>query len=169
MGAFESGLQVTFSLIVIIVIAVVGIRFLGRKSTGFGTHPLFRVVHAQTLGANKSVYAMVIDEKTVLLIGAGSTIETLAQFDDPEFAHKLLQPTRPGWQPGGWANQVARVITSNRGRPRKDDSRSDFAGIVRERMREMSNQRARALSELARDQDGKSSSRKDSQEQRWSP
>lgn len=169
MGAFESGLQVIFSLVVIIVIAVVGIRFLGRKSTGFGTHPLFRVVHAQTLGPNKSVYAMVIDEKTVLLIGAGSTIETLAQFDDPEFAHKLLQPTRPGWQSGGWANQLARVITADRGRPQKEDKRSDFAGIVRDRMREMSAQRARALSELARSEDSESDARQDSKEQRWSP
>jgi len=140
------------SLLVIIFLAYMTIRLLGRKTGAFGGHPLIRLVHSQALGPNKSVHAIVVDEKTVLLIGSGSTLETLARFDDEELAKRLLLPAHPMWQTRKTVPAILAALGNRMTSARKGTEQDrEFSLLVKKRLNDLSDKRAQAFSELSDD------------------
>ncbi|MHB1627315.1 MAG: FliO/MopB family protein [Bacilli bacterium] len=79
------------SLLLICVLAYVSIRLLGKRAAGFGSHRLVRIASTTSLGQHKSLQTVVVDGKTVLLLGVGSNVECVARFDDPDLAERLLR------------------------------------------------------------------------------
>lgn len=110
--------KLIFSLLFILALAYACIRLLGRRAAGFAHQRIVRVVSALPLGGgNKTLQVVVVDEKTVLLLGVGANIECVGRFDDPELAGKLTAQTTAGsvlpWAPAVIAGLAARL----RGRP----------------------------------------------------
>lgn len=108
-GGLGSVFSFLLSLVFIIILAVVSIRLLGRK-TGFGSNQrIVRVTTVVPLGTNKSLQVVVIGKNRVLLIGVGSHVEPLASFEDEELAAELLQSTAHTLIPNGssWLDRLA--------------------------------------------------------------
>lgn len=98
MSGFASVAELMISLLFIIALAVVSIRLLGKKALALSSNRYVRVVAAQSLGQNKSLHTVIVDEKTVLLVGVGTHVELVARFDDEQLAEKLA--------PGGRENDL---------------------------------------------------------------
>lgn len=91
MNGAASVFDLIVSLLLICVLAYVSIRLLGRRAAGFGSHRLVRITSATSLGQHKSLQTVVVDGKTVLLLGVGSHVECVARFDDPDLAERMLR------------------------------------------------------------------------------
>ncbi len=91
MNGFSSVFDLIVSLLLICVLAYVSIRLLGKRTAGFGSNRLVRITSAASLGQHKSLQTVVVDGKTVLLLGVGSNVECVARFDDPDLAERLLR------------------------------------------------------------------------------
>ncbi len=91
MNGFSSVFELIVSLLLICALAYVSIRLLGKRAAGFGSNRLVRITSATSLGQHKSLQTVVVDGKTVLLLGVGSHVECVARFDDPDLAERLLR------------------------------------------------------------------------------
>ncbi|MCY0875299.1 MAG: flagellar biosynthetic protein FliO [Firmicutes bacterium] len=150
MGTIGLSMQVIGSLLLIIFLAYFSIRFLGRRSGMMNSHALIKVAHSQQLGQNKSVHAIVVDEKTVLLIGAGAHLETLARFDDPDLAERLLAQQNGQLLAGeGSAVKLVAWLRERTARRKSGKAQEDaFSTLVRQRLEDLQKSRAEHWTQL---------------------
>ncbi len=150
MNGFLSAVELILSLLFIIVLAIVSIRLLGRKALTLSSNRYVRVVAAQTLGQNKALHTVIVDDKTVLLIGVGTHVELVARFDDEELAQKLTK----GDQRNDTASSLlvpaftwltAKLHKDKTGEPQ--GSQTDFSVFLKERFEALQSKRREVLGE----------------------
>lgn len=122
-------IKVLLSLAFVVSLAYIAMRALGRKSAlvspGVGA---VQNVGAVPLAPGKSLQVVVVDRRTVLILGVAAHVECVARFDDPDLAEKLLAEavrTRFAFLPGALS---ARWRTGRTVRP------GGFADLLRERL-----------------------------------
>lgn len=150
MGSIGLSMQVIGSLLLIVLLAYGSIRFLGRKAGVMNSHALIKMVHSQQMGQNKSIHALVIDEKTVLIVGAGSQLETLARFDDADLAKRLLdQQTRQLFNAeGAWPKALTWLQRRGFIKRKQEDEQQVFSALVKRRLDDLSALRREQFSQL---------------------
>lgn len=150
--------KLIFSLLFILALAYASIRLLGRRSAGFAHQRLVRVVTALPLGgANRTLQVVVVDEKTVLLLGAGANVECVGRFDDPDLARRLLEQSASASALPFAPSAVSRLLSRLKGRPREfgEDKESpargpDFAKVLSARLEEAMEKREDAVRSFER-------------------
>ena len=123
-------IKLLLSLAFVVLLAYGAIRMLGRKSAllSASVGPL-QTVGALPLAPGKSLQVVVVDRRTVLILGIAANIECVARFDDAHLAERLLadlERTRPAFVPralSAWW-RTRRSLRSDR-----------FADLLRERLR----------------------------------
>jgi flagellar biogenesis protein FliO len=150
MDSFMISLQLIGSLLLIVFLAYVSLRLIGRRTGMVQSQGVIRLVHTQALGQNKSIHALVIDEKTVLLVGAGSQIETLARFDDEQLAQKLLAAQDRSLLGAGQALPAIVKLWMGKRRPKRarDSETGEFAALFKTRLDDLSQRRTERLSDF---------------------
>ena len=131
-------IKLLLSLAFVVLLAYAAIRMLGRKSAvlSAGVGPV-QNVGALPLGPGKSLQVVVVDRRTVLLLGIAANVECVARFDDAQLADRLLAEvdrTRPGF--------LVRAL-SNWWRTRRPTRPDGFADLLRERLRASERQQDR--------------------------
>lgn len=147
MTSFYTGLDMVVSVVLIVGLAYYSIRLLGRRSGGRAANQLIRVVSAQSLGANKTLQVVVVDEKTVLLVGVGANVDCLARFDDQEMATRLLATSASKRLPV--SSLPFSWIKDKLSARRAPDG--DFSAFLATRMERLKGDRTRVLQDLERD------------------
>ena len=90
MNNFSTGLKMILSLGLIALLAYYTIRLLGRRNFKQSGNQLIKVVSGHLLAPNKHLQVVIVDDKTVLLLGVGANVECVARFDDQDFAQRML-------------------------------------------------------------------------------
>lgn len=148
MGNFWLNVKLIAGLLFIIALAYYSIRLLGRQTAALSRNRFIKIVSAQPLGQNKSLQVVVIDDKTVLVLGVASQIDCVARFDDRDLAEKLLSETRtrdfPTRLPFGWISEYFQTRARGRGKRQV----SDFADVLNDRMRSIRDTREREYDQV---------------------
>jgi flagellar protein FliO/FliZ len=145
--------KLILSLLFILALAYACIRLLGRRSAGFSRQRVVRVVTALPLGgANRTLQVVVVDEKTVLLLGVGANIECVGRFDDPDLARRLLEQTVSASALPFTPTAISKLVSRLKGRPQNagtdKGSRArgpDFAKVLSVRLAEAMERREGAV------------------------
>lgn len=123
-------IKLLLSLVFVVVLAYGAIRALGRKSAllsaSFGP---VQNVGALPIAPGKSLQVVVVDRRTVLILGIAANIDCVARFDDADLAERLLalvDGTRRAFLP------PALSAWWRKRRPVRPDG---FADLLRERLR----------------------------------
>ncbi|PWI58198.1 flagellar biosynthetic protein FliO [Sulfoacidibacillus thermotolerans] len=149
MNGFASAFEFLLSLLFIIFLAIVSIRLLGKKTLDLSGNRYVRIISAQSLGQNKSLHTVVVDDKTVLLVGVGTHVELVARFDDTALAEKLLAADKGRRETANsmfypafsWLDAKWRKVRS----VDQDEVKPDFSVFLRDRFELLKSKRQEAL------------------------
>ena len=124
-------IKLLLSLAFVVLLAYAAIRMLGRKSAvlSAGVGPV-QNVGALPLGPGKSLQVVVVDRRTVLILGIAANVECVARFDDADLAERLLagaNGTRRAFLPP--------ALSAWRRARRPARPADGFADLLRERLR----------------------------------
>lgn len=146
--------KLILGLLFIVFLAYYSIRLLGRKTAGFLRGRAIRTVQVQSLGPGKSLHVLVVDGKSVLILGVSSQVECIARFDEEPLARKLIEEAEqresglgiPGGVRAGWSAGL-------RGLRRPQSSETPFANVLDERLRSIRSSRERIYGSHYADRD----------------
>lgn len=146
-------------LLFIIALAYYSIRWLGFRAQKTLHNPLVRQVATLSLGQNKTLQVVVVDEKTVLILGVGSSIEPIAQLDDPDLAYRLLLDQEKRLTPNLAVpfGRIVHGVTERVKRKGKQGNEPNFADLLKHHLTTIKDRRTQAAEKFSKDivQEGK--------------
>jgi len=140
---------VLFVLAVIIAMIILILKFLGKRSRGWGTSPLLRSLGGYPLGTNKSVQVIEFGGR-IYVLGGGENITMLDAITDSETVAALLARHEALTETAG--PPLAEWLQLRMRKARKPqmessanaDGRSQFQQALEERLKELADRRQRA-------------------------
>jgi flagellar protein FliO/FliZ len=140
---------ILFVLAVIIALIILLLKFLGKRSRGWGSSPLLRSLGGYPLGTNKSVQIIEYGGR-IYVLGVGENITILDAITDSETVASLLAqqesleetsgPALPEWM----RNWIRRGKRPGGQHTVQTDTRSSFQQTLEQRLQELADRRQRA-------------------------
>ncbi len=89
-------LEVVFLFGLVLALAYVSTRFLGRKLISLGSSRHLRLLDQLPLGSNRSVFLIEVQGRVFLVGSAEGGVSLLGTFDDPETVKAMVEAVPPG-------------------------------------------------------------------------
>ncbi len=141
-------------LLFIIALAYYSIRWLGVRGQKALHNPLIRQVAALSLGQNKTLQVVVVDEKTVLILGVCASIEPIAQLDDADLARRLLLDQEKRMTQTKLTVSVERLVqgvAKHLQHKERQGNEPDFADLLKRHLSTVKDRRTEAAEEFSKD------------------
>lgn len=144
-------LWILFVLAVVVALIVLLLRFLGRRSRGWGQSRSLRSLGGYPLGTNKSLQIVEWNGR-IYVLGVGENVTLLDSITDPELAaallaeHDTFAETAGPFLPEWLRKRVLRKqpLEESAGHTDRRTDRPSFKQTLEERLRQLAERRRRA-------------------------
>lgn len=143
-------IEIIFLFGLVLVLAYLSTRFLGRRLTNFGSSRQMRLLDQLPLGSNRSVFLLEVKGRVFLVGSAEGGISLLSIFDDPETARAIIESTEAQnsglksfgglslFDPGAFKNKLEEFLSRNESaRPVNPEEGEELPLVIQDSLRKL--------------------------------